>query len=65
MINIKSKNSLPKVYVYKMRKGESKPERVATFFTSYRARQFVLQLLAREPKARDYQWVIRTSPMPY
>ena len=61
MENLRQKTKLDRVYVYKTGPGEAKPELVKTFFTQYRARKVVLELLARQPKARDCRWDIRTS----
>jgi hypothetical protein len=61
MKNPRNKKYLPGVYVYQTGPGESKPELVATFFTHYRARKTVVNILAREAKAKDCTWDIRTS----
>ena len=61
MENLRNKKKLAGVYVYKIAPDESKPGLVGTFFTHYRARRVVLELLARQPKARDWKWDIRAS----
>ena len=61
MTNPRNKKCPAGVYVYKTGPGESKPELVATFFTQYRARKTVVDILARGATAQDCTWEIRTS----